>query len=170
MFVIECMVSVSIAARVELPTLDLVDWVVRRKKSLAQREMLQNGSKIELTLAELSSLLLELLDGTLVDTSALVDQVTGGGRLAGIDVADDDDVNVKLDNKRPVSIQCNRRRYTLNLTFSFPICDQSTSSVARAQEGKRAKSVRVSEKFWVAQIQITGSDDSHVGQDRYDAE
>lgn len=43
---------------------------------------------LEGTLSELSSLLLELLDGTLVDTTALVDQVTGGGGLAGIDVAD----------------------------------------------------------------------------------
>ena len=40
--------------------------------------------------------LLELLDGTLVDTTALVDQVTGGGRLTGVDVADNDDVNVGL--------------------------------------------------------------------------
>ena len=40
--------------------------------------------------------LLELLDGTLVDTSALVDQVTGGGGLAGIDVSDDDDVDMSL--------------------------------------------------------------------------
>ena len=40
--------------------------------------------------------LLELLDGTLVDTTALVDQVTGSGRLAGIDVADNDDVDVSL--------------------------------------------------------------------------
>lgn len=44
---------------------------------------------LEGTLAELSSLLLELLNGTLVDTTALVDQVTGGGGLAGIDVSDD---------------------------------------------------------------------------------
>jgi hypothetical protein len=40
--------------------------------------------------------LLELLNGTLVDTTALVDQVTGGGGLAGIDVADNDDVDVSL--------------------------------------------------------------------------
>lgn len=38
--------------------------------------------------------LLELLDGTLVDTTTLVDQVTGSGGLAGIDVADNDDVKV----------------------------------------------------------------------------
>lgn len=44
---------------------------------------------LEGTLSEFSSLLLELLDGTLVDTTALVDQVTSGGGLAGIDVADD---------------------------------------------------------------------------------
>ena len=40
--------------------------------------------------------LFELLNGTLVDTTALVDQVTGGGRLTGVDVADNDDVNVGL--------------------------------------------------------------------------
>ena len=43
---------------------------------------------LEGTLAKFSSFLLELFDGTLVDTTALVDQVTSGGRLAGIDVAD----------------------------------------------------------------------------------
>jgi hypothetical protein len=63
-----------------------------------------------------STHLLELLDGTLVNSTALVDQVcnvceslcsvvpgarrgmltTGGGRLAGVDVADDHDVDVKL--------------------------------------------------------------------------
>ena len=44
---------------------------------------------LEGTLAELSSLLLELLDGTLVDTTALVDQVSSRSGLAGIDVSDD---------------------------------------------------------------------------------
>ena len=44
---------------------------------------------LEGTLAELSGFLLELLDGTLVDTTALVDQVTSGGRFTGIDVTDD---------------------------------------------------------------------------------
>ena len=62
-----------------------------------------------------SAHLLELLDGTLVNTTALVDQVgdmcesfrssergsvgiltTGSGRLAGVDVADDHDVDVRL--------------------------------------------------------------------------
>ena len=40
--------------------------------------------------------LLVLLNGTLVDTSALVDQVTGGGRLTGIHVANDHQGNVNL--------------------------------------------------------------------------
>ena len=44
---------------------------------------------LEGTLSEFSGLLLELLDGTLVNTTALVDQVASGGRLAGIDVTDD---------------------------------------------------------------------------------
>ena len=63
-------------------------------------------------LSELGSLLLELLDGSLVDTSTFVDQMTGGGRLskwlaidveAGqsggvprVDVSNDNDVNVSL--------------------------------------------------------------------------
>lgn len=57
-------------------------------------ELVKNPSVLEGTLAELGSLLLELLDSTLVNTTALVDQVTSGGRLAGIDVADNDDVDV----------------------------------------------------------------------------
>ena len=44
---------------------------------------------LERALAELSSLLLELLDGTLIDTTALVDEMTSGRRLARVDVADD---------------------------------------------------------------------------------
>jgi hypothetical protein len=39
---------------------------------------------------------LELLNGTLVDTTALVDQVAGSGGLAGVDVSDDNDVDVSL--------------------------------------------------------------------------
>ena len=41
-------------------------------------------------------LLLELLNGSLVDTSTLVDQMTSGGGLARVDVADNDNVNVGL--------------------------------------------------------------------------
>jgi len=48
------------------------------------------------TAAHLGGFLLELLDGSLVDSSAFVDQVTGGGGLAGVDMADDHDVDVDL--------------------------------------------------------------------------
>ncbi len=48
------------------------------------------------SITNLSGLLLELLDGSLVDSSALVDQVTGGGGLAGVDMANDHDVDVDL--------------------------------------------------------------------------
>lgn len=44
----------------------------------------------------LGCFLLELFDGSLVDTSALVDEVTSSRRLARIYVANDDDVNVSL--------------------------------------------------------------------------
>ena len=51
-------------------------------------ERLDVRTILEGALAEFSSFLLELFDGTLVDTTALVDQVTSGGGLAGIDVTD----------------------------------------------------------------------------------
>ncbi len=39
---------------------------------------------------------LELLDSTLVDTTAFVDQMTSSGRFARVYVTDDDDVDVSL--------------------------------------------------------------------------
>lgn len=53
--------------------------------------------------------LLELLNSTLVDTTALVDQVASRGRLARVDVADDHDVEVRtlfltVDQVRTLSI------------------------------------------------------------------
>merc|ERR1712029_498512 len=59
-------------------------------------QLVQNPGVLEGALAHLLSFLLELLDGTLVDTTALVDQVTGGGGLAGVDVSNDDNVDVSL--------------------------------------------------------------------------
>lgn len=54
--------------------------------------MLQTGPYLltifEGAFAELSSFLLEFFNGTLIDTTTLVDQVTSSGRLAGVDVAD----------------------------------------------------------------------------------
>jgi len=59
-------------------------------------EFVQNPGVLEGTFAHLLGLLLEFLDGSLVDTTALVDQVTSCGRLARVDVADNDDVDVSL--------------------------------------------------------------------------
>jgi len=59
-------------------------------------QLVQNPSVLEGTLTHLLGLLFELLDGTFVNAAALVDQVTGGGRLARVDVADDHDVNMNL--------------------------------------------------------------------------
>jgi len=57
-------------------------------------ELIKDPGVFERSLTHLGGFLLELLDGTLVDTTALVDQVTGGGRFTGIDVSDDDEVDV----------------------------------------------------------------------------
>ena len=59
-------------------------------------QLVQNPGILEGSLARFGGLLLELLDGPLVNASALVDQMTSGGRLAGVDVADDDDVDMSL--------------------------------------------------------------------------
>ena len=54
----------------------------------APPKFLMGGQGTQLS-AQCETYLLELLNGTLVDTTALVDQVSGGGRLAGIDVTND---------------------------------------------------------------------------------
>ena len=59
-------------------------------------QLVQHPGVLERTLAGLLGLLLELLDGPLVNATALVDQMTSGGRLAGVDVTDDDNVDVSL--------------------------------------------------------------------------
>merc|ERR1719150_416555 len=59
-------------------------------------QLVHDPGILEGALARLLSLLLELLDGPLVNTSALVDQVSGGGGLARVDVANDDNVDVGL--------------------------------------------------------------------------
>jgi hypothetical protein len=59
-------------------------------------EVIKNPGILERRLTHLGSLLLVLLDGSLVDTTALVDQVTSGGRLTSIDVTDDHKRNVNL--------------------------------------------------------------------------
>jgi len=59
-------------------------------------KLIQYPSVFERAFAHISGLFLELLDGSLVDTTAFVDQVTGGCGLTGVDVTDDDNVNVGL--------------------------------------------------------------------------
>ena len=72
---------------IELGSLELPQGNVDGDTTLAlSLELVEHPGILERALAHLSSLLLELLDGTLVNTTALVDQVTSGGRLAGIDL------------------------------------------------------------------------------------
>jgi hypothetical protein len=59
-------------------------------------ELVKNPSVLEGTLTEFGGFLLELLDGTLVNTTALVDKMSSGGGFTRVDVTDDDDVNVSL--------------------------------------------------------------------------
>ena len=58
--------------------------------------LIQDPGVLEGTLTNIVGLLLKTLDGTLIDTSARVDQMSGGGGLSGIDVANDDQVNMRL--------------------------------------------------------------------------
>ncbi len=51
---------------------------------------------LEGPLVHLSCLLLELLDDTLVNASQLVNQVTSGGGLAGVDMSNDHNVQMSL--------------------------------------------------------------------------
>ena len=59
-------------------------------------QLVQHPGVLEGALAGLLGLLLELLDGPLVNTTTLVDQMTSGGRLAGVNVADDNNVDMSL--------------------------------------------------------------------------
>ncbi|EEQ36353.1 elongation factor 1-alpha [Clavispora lusitaniae ATCC 42720] len=59
-------------------------------------QLVQNPSVLERTLTQFSGFLLELFNSSLVNTTTLVNQVTGGGRLTGIDVTDNNDVDVSF--------------------------------------------------------------------------
>ena len=59
-------------------------------------EVVKHPGVLERSLAHLGGLLLVLLDGTLVNATALVDQVTSGGRLTGIDVSNDNEGDMNL--------------------------------------------------------------------------
>jgi len=59
-------------------------------------KLVEHPGVLERTFAHFGGFLLELFDSSLVDTTAFVDQVTGGGRFTGIYVTDDDNVDVGL--------------------------------------------------------------------------
>jgi len=59
-------------------------------------QFVQNPGVLEGAFPHLLGFLLELLNRSLVNPSALVDQVAGGGRLARVDMSNDDNVNMSL--------------------------------------------------------------------------
>ena len=59
-------------------------------------QLVQNPGVLEGTFTHFLSFLLKLLDCTFVDTAALVDQVAGSRGLAGIDVSNNDNVDMGL--------------------------------------------------------------------------
>ena len=59
-------------------------------------ELVENPGVLEGRLTDLGSFFLKFFDGALVDTTTLVDEMASGGRLSGIDVADDDEAHVDL--------------------------------------------------------------------------
>merc|ERR1740136_144882 len=59
-------------------------------------QFVEDPCVLEGSLSRLLGLLLELFNGSLVDTTALVDHVAGGGGLAGVHVTDDDNVDMEL--------------------------------------------------------------------------
>ena len=82
---------------VELGGLELPQRDVNGDATLTlSLQAIQHPGVLERALAHLLSLLLELLDGSLVNATALVDEMTGGGRLAGVYVANDHNVDMGL--------------------------------------------------------------------------
>jgi len=66
-----------------------------RNKSTAHKACFYVVQKF-IRLNYLLGFFLELLNGTLVDTTAFVNQMTGSSRLTRVDVSDNDDVDVNL--------------------------------------------------------------------------
>jgi len=59
-------------------------------------QLVQNPSVFERTFTHFGGFFLEFFDGSLVDTTTFVDEVTGGGGFTGVDVSDDDDVDMSF--------------------------------------------------------------------------
>merc|ERR1719275_276373 len=98
---------------VVLGGLKLPESNVNGDSTLALRlQLVHDPSILEGALARLLGLLLELLDGPLVNTSTLVDQVASGGGFARVDVANDDNVDMDLFLSHPEGLET---RYDLTL-------------------------------------------------------
>jgi len=59
-------------------------------------ELVHNPSVFEGGFTSFSSFLFELFNGSLVDTTAFVDEMPGGSGFSGVDVTDDNQVNVNF--------------------------------------------------------------------------
>lgn len=59
-------------------------------------EFIQDPSITERTFSTDFSFLLEFLNGSLIDTSALVDQMSGGGGFSRVNVSNDDNINLSF--------------------------------------------------------------------------
>ena len=82
---------------VVLGSFELPEGDIDGDTSLALRlKLVHDPGVLEGGLAHIGGFLLELLNSSLVNTTALVDQVTSGGGLAGVDVSNDDQVDVNL--------------------------------------------------------------------------
>ena len=82
---------------VELLGLELVEGDVDGDTSGSLGlEFIEDPGVGEGSLALRLGLLLVLLEGSLVEASALDDEVTSGGGLSGVDVTDDNDVNLSF--------------------------------------------------------------------------
>jgi hypothetical protein len=111
-------------------------------------ELVKNPSILERTLAKFGGFLLELLNGTLVDTTALVDQVTSGGGLAGIDVADNDDVDVSLvvlAHFDGCGVVCEGVWFVESIDCSLKFAGRVLEPGMRDEEQKRRKN---SKRWW----------------------
>ena len=79
-------------------------------------EFVQNPSVFEGTFTHFLGFLFELFDGSLVDTTAFVDQVTGGGGFTRIDVADNDNVNMSFFLSHCFSVYLHPKISKISLT------------------------------------------------------
>jgi hypothetical protein len=77
--------------------LELPEGDIDGDTSLTLRlKLVEDPSVFERRFTNLLGFFLVLLEGSLFDTTALVDHVTSGGRFTGIDVTDDDEVDMSL--------------------------------------------------------------------------